>query len=846
MKATLQKERLVLSNMDICQTIKEELKVEKWQVEAAVKLIDEGCTIPFISRYRKEATGSLNDEQLRDLHERLLYLRNLEEKKEQVLGSIEEQGKLTEELREKILAAQTLVVVEDLYRPYRPKRKTRASVAKAKGLDGLAEYILAQETKEPVETEAQKYVTGEDAEEEKRVRTVQEAIQGAKDIIAEAISDNADYRSYIREATVEEGVIVSSAKDEKAASVYEMYYNFEEPVRKIAGHRTLALNRGEAEKVLTVKVNAPAERILRYLAKQTITADNPYTTPLLTEAIQDSYDRLIAPAIEREIRGSLTEKAEDGAITVFGKNLEQLLLQPPIAGKVVLGWDPAFRTGCKLAVVDPTGKVLDTKVIYPTAPQNKVEESKRELKKLIAKYHVDLISVGNGTASRESEQIIVDLLKELDRPVQYVIVNEAGASVYSASKLATEEFPNFDVGQRSAASIARRLQDPLAELVKIDPKSIGVGQYQHDMNQKKLSDALSGVVEDSVNKVGVDLNTASASLLEYISGINKTIARNIVDYRESNGRFTNRRQLLKVAKLGPKAYEQCAGFMRILDGDNPLDATSVHPESYEAAVKLLEKLGLTMEDVRQMQKKAAERKNASGDTDKGALGGGKASAGKNGTGAGKQNQKGNIRISNTNTAMGKALAAAMGGMTAAAEGSGAPGSRAAKAGASGGSGKAAGAVSAAPGAAGAAPGGKSEAASSLARRIPDKKKLAEELGIGEITLTDILKELEKPARDPRDDMPRPILRSDVLDMKDLKPGMILKGTVRNVIDFGVFVDIGVHQDGLVHISQITDRFIKHPLEAVSVGDIVEVQVLGVDEAKKRISLTMKIGREKNQ
>ena len=834
--------------MDIFQTIKEELKVEKWQVEAAVKLIDEGCTIPFISRYRKEATGSLNDEQLRDLDERLTYLRNLEEKKEQVLGSIQEQGKLTEELKEKILAAQTLVVVEDLYRPYRPKRKTRASVARAKGLDGLAEYILAQEAKAPVMEEAAKYVTGDDVEEEKRVRTPEEAVQGAKDIIAESISDNADYRSYIREATVEEGLITSSAKDEKAASVYEMYYNFEEPVRKMAGHRVLALNRGEAEKMLTVKVNAPVERILRYLAKQTITAQNPYTTPLLQEAIEDSYERLIAPAIEREIRNDLTEKAEDGAINVFGKNLEQLLLAPPIAGKVVLGWDPAFRTGCKLAVVDPTGKVLDTKVIYPTAPQNKVEESKRELKKLIAKYHVDLISVGNGTASRESEQIIVELLKELDRPVQYVIVNEAGASVYSASKLATEEFPNFDVGQRSAASIARRLQDPLAELVKIDPKSIGVGQYQHDMNQKKLSDALSGVVEDSVNKVGVDLNTASASLLEYISGINKTIARNIVDYREANGRFTNRKQLLKVAKLGPKAFEQCAGFMRILDGDNPLDATSVHPESYEATMKLLEKLGLTMDDVRQMQKKAAERKtgDGTGQSQTGAGQGGGAASPSGGTvsgaGQGKAGQKRHpqkgIRVSNTNTAMGKALAAAMGG-AASVGGDSAENAAGRRNQADGGK------VSAAS--AQGTPGGAADAAgtgtvSALARRIKDKKQLAQELGIGEITLTDILKELEKPARDPREDSPKPILRSDVLEMKDLKPGMILKGTVRNVIDFGVFVDIGVHQDGLVHISQITDRFIRHPLDAVSVGDIVEVQVLGVDEAKKRISLTMKINR----
>ena len=789
--------------MDIIQKIKEELKVEKWQVEAAVKLIDEGNTIPFISRYRKEVTGSLNDEQLRNLHERLAYLRNLEEKKEQVLGSIEEQGKLTEELKAKILAAETLVVVEDLYRPYRPKRKTRASIAKEKGLDGLAEFILAQNTQAPVIEEAAKYVTPEGTEAEKQVKTPEEALQGAKDILAESISDNADYRSYIRELTEEEGIITSTARDEKAASVYEMYYNYEEPVKKIAGHRVLALNRGEAEKVLTVKVNATEERILQYLAKKNITADNAFTTPVLQEVIEDSYERLIAPAIEREIRNELTEKAEDGAISVFGKNLEQLLLQPPIAGKVVLGWDPAFRTGCKLAVVDPTGKVLDTKVIYPTAPQNKVEEAKRELKKLISKYHVDLISVGNGTASRESEQVIVELLKELDRPVQYVIVNEAGASVYSASKLATEEFPNFDVGQRSAASIARRLQDPLAELVKIDPQSIGVGQYQHDMNQKKLGEALSGVVEDSVNKVGVDLNTASASLLEYISGINKTIARNIVDYRETNGRFTNRRQLLKVAKLGPKAYEQCAGFMRILDGDNPLDATSVHPESYEAAKKLLDKLGMTMEDVKEAQKKAAAEKNA-----------GKTVAAKDAgkAGAGKVRKEKTVQVRNTNTAMGKALAAAMGGVSLAEEKK--PEAPV----------KAQAAVS----------------VSSLEKRIPNKAKLAEELGIGEITLTDILKELEKPARDPRDDMPKPILRSDVLDLKDLKPGMILKGTVRNVIDFGVFVDIGVHQDGLVHISQITDRFIKHPLEAVRVGDIVDVQVMDVDVPKKRISLTMKI------
>ena len=803
--------------MDIIQKIKEELQVEKWQVEAAVKLIDEGNTIPFISRYRKEATGSLNDEQLRNLDERLTYLRSLEDKKEQVLKSIEEQGKLTDELKEKILAAQTLVVVEDLYRPYRPKRKTRASIAKEKGLEPLAEYILRQEATEPVLNEAAKYVS-----EEKEVKTPEEALQGAQDIIAEMISDDADHRLYIRNITVEEGIVTGTAKDEKAQSVYEMYYNFEEPVKKIAGHRVLALNRGEAEKVLTVKVNAPEERILRYLEKKLITKENEYTTPVICAAAEDSYDRLIAPAIEREIRNDLTEKAEDGAINVFGKNLEQLLLQPPIAGKVVLGWDPAFRTGCKLAVVDATGKVLDTKVIFPTAPQNKVEESKAELKKLIKKYNVDLISVGNGTASRESEQVIVELLKELDRPVQYVIVNEAGASVYSASKLATEEFPNFDVGQRSAASIARRLQDPLAELVKIDPKSIGVGQYQHDMNQKKLSDALSGVVEDSVNKVGVDLNTASASLLEYVSGINKTIAKNIVDYRENNGRFVNRKQLLKVPKLGPKAYEQCAGFLRIPDGKNPLDATSVHPESYEAAEQLMEKLGLTMEDIKEAQKQAAAKK-ASGRSSAAQADGQKNGNGTVNAPKKREEQKGKaVRVHNTNTAMGKALAAAMGGVTFdnSAQTS---------------------AKQTAPIAKNAVNDAKDM--SGLEKRIKNKKLLAEELGIGEITLTDILKELEKPGRDPRDDMPKPILRSDVLDMKDLKPGMILKGTVRNVIDFGVFVDIGVHQDGLVHISQITDRYIKHPLEAVSVGDIVDVQVLTVDMAKKRIGLTMKIQKQ---
>ena len=714
--------------MDIIQKIKEELQVEKWQVEAAVKLIDEGNTIPFISRYRKEVTGSLNDEQLRNLDERLTYLRSLEDKKEQVLKSIEEQGKLTDELKEKILAAQTLVVVEDLYRPYRPKRKTRASIAKEKGLEPLAEYILRQEATEPVLNEATKYVS-----EEKEVKTPEEALQGAQDIIAEMISDDADHRLYIRNITVEEGIVTGTAKDEKAQSVYEMYYNFEEPVKKIAGHRVLALNRGEAEKVLTVKVNAPEERILRYLEKKLITKENEYTTPVICAAVEDSYDRLIAPAIEREIRNDLTEKAEDGAINVFGKNLEQLLLQPPIAGKVVLGWDPAFRTGCKLAVVDATGKVLDTKVIFPTAPQNKVEESKAELKKLIKKYNVDLISVGNGTASRESEQVIVELLKELDRPVQYVIVNEAGASVYSASKLATEEFPNFDVGQRSAASIARRIQDPLAELVKIEPKSIGVGQYQHDMNQKKLGEALGGVVEDCVNRVGVDLNTASASLLSYVSGISKVIAKNIVAYREENGSFQNRKELLKVAKLGPKAFEQCAGFLRIRSGENPLDCTGVHPESYAAAGKLLECLGYTKEDI----------------------------------------TAGNLN--------------------------------------------------------------------GISRKIRDYKKMAEELEIGEPTLRDITAELEKPGRDPRDEMPKPILRSDVLAMEDLKEGMVLKGTVRNVIDFGAFVDIGVHQDGLVHVSEMSSKkFVKHPLDVVKVGDIIDVKVIGIDLKKKRISLSMKL------
>ena len=715
--------------MDINQRLTEELQVKRWQVDAAVKLIDEGNTIPFISRYRKEATGSLNDEQLRKLYERLVYLRNLEEKKEQVLSSIEEQGKLTEELKAQILAAETLVVVEDLYRPYRPKRRTRATIAKEKGLEPLAALITLQQTKVALEEEAQKYIS-----EEKDVKTVDDAIAGAKDIIAESISDEADYRSWIRKQTMKKGKLVSTAKDAEAESVYEMYYEFEEALSKLAGHRILALNRGEKEKFLTVKIEAPEDDILRYLEKQVIHQDNPYTTPVLKEVVEDSYKRLIAPAIEREIRSELTETAEDGAIEVFGKNLHQLLMQPPITGQVVLGWDPAFRTGCKLAVVDATGKVIGTTVIYPTAPTTpaKIKASKDLLKKIIPKYHVSLISLGNGTASRESEQFIVELLKEMpDQHVQYVIVNEAGASVYSASKLASEEFPKFDVGQRSAASIARRLQDPMAELVKIDPKSIGVGQYQHDMNQKKLGESLNGVVEDCVNKVGVDLNTASAPLLSYISGISSAIAKNIVAYREENGTFADRKQLLKVAKLGPKAFEQCAGFMRIQGGKNPLDATGVHPESYEAAAKLLEKQGFSLDDIR----------------------------------------NGNL--------------------------------------------------------------------TGLSLTIKDYKKLAEELEIGEITLRDIVKELEKPARDPRDEMPKPILRTDVLEMKDLKEGMVLKGTVRNVIDFGVFVDIGVHQDGLVHISQITDKYIKHPLEAVSVGDIVDVKVMSVDLKKKRIQLTMR-------
>lgn len=712
--------------MNINAIITEELQVKSHQVDAAVKLIDEGCTIPFISRYRKEATGALNDEQLRKLSERLTYLRNLDDRKSTVTASIEEQGKMTPELKKQIDDVTTMVALEDLYRPYKQKKRTRAAIARERGLDGLAMIIRLCATKLSLDEEAAPYVNPD-----KEVPAIKDAVNGALDIIAEEISDNADFRAHIRNITFKEGLLVSSARDSEAESVYEGYYDFTSPVSKMTGYRTLAINRGEKEKFLTVKIEAPVDKIISYLEKHIIIKDNPNTVPALKNAIADSYARLIAPSIERDIRSELTSEAEDGAITVFGKNLEQLLMQPPITGQTVLGWDPAFRTGCKLAVSDPTGKILDTVVIYPTAPQNKVSEAKAILKKLIAKYNITLISCGNGTASRESEAIISDLIKEIPQDVHYVIVNEAGASVYSASELASKEFPQFDVGQRSAASIARRIQDPLAELVKIDPKAIGVGQYQHDMNQRKLDDTLGGVVEDCVNKVGVDLNTASAALLEHISGITGTIAKNIVAYREANGKFMSRRDLLKVPKLGPKAYEQCAGFMRITGGKNPLDATSVHPESYEAATAILKKTGFTPEDI----------------------------------------TSGNIK--------------------------------------------------------------------GLSLIISDYKKLSDELGVGEFTLKDIVKELEKPGRDPRDEMPKPILKSDVLSMEDLKPGMLLTGTVRNVIDFGAFVDIGVHQDGLVHVSQMSDKkFVKHPMEIVSVGDIVRVKVLNVDIAKKRIQLSM--------
>ena len=716
--------------MDIIKKLAQELTIKEEQAKAAVQLIDEGNTIPFIARYRKETTGALNDETLRNLHERLLYLRNLEEKKEQVINAITEQGKMTDDLKKKILAAETLVAVDDLYRPYRPKKQTRATKAKEKGLEPLANILLLQATSKSMEEEAQSFV-----DEAKGVANAKEALAGAKDIIAEMIADKADYRKSIRNCTMKQGRLVVKAKDEKVESVYEMYYDFSEELSKITGYRVLAINRGEKEKFLTVKVEAPDAQIVNALNK-TMIQDNPNTKTLMEETVLDAYNRLIAPAIERDIRSEMTEKAQEGAITVFGKNLKQLLMQPPMEGRTVLGWDPAFRTGCKLAVVDPTGKVLDTVVVYPTAPQCNVEQAKKTVHEMIKKYHVSVISVGNGTACRESEQVITELIKEIPEKVAYVIVNEAGASVYSASKLATEEFPEFDVGQRSAASIARRLQDPLAELVKIEPKAIGVGQYQHDMNQKRLEEALNGVVEDCVNKVGVDLNTASVPLLSYVSGISKAVAKNIVAYREENGRFHTRKELLKVPKLGPKAFLQCAGFLRIPGGEEPLDNTSVHPESYEAAAKLLKDLGYTSESIRN------------------------------------------------------------GGL------------------------------------------------STLHSQITNEKATAESLGVGEMTLHDIVEELEKPGRDPRSEMPKPVLRTDVLEMKDLKEGMVLKGTVRNVIDFGAFVDIGVHQDGLVHISQMTERYIKHPLEVVSVGDIVDVQVMSVDLNKKRIQLTMKIDHSK--
>ena len=788
--------------MDILKQLTTELEVRYEQVEAAVKLIDEGNTIPFIARYRKEATGALNDEILRNLDERLTYLRGLEEKKEQILRTIEEQGKLTEELKEQISAATTMVMLEDLYRPYRPKRRTRATIAQEKGLEPFANFILAQESTMSLAESATAYIS-----EEKEVKTAEEAIAGALDIIAEKISDNAEYRGYIREITMQEGGIISSAKEEGIESVYEMYYNFNEKLSTLPGHRILALNRGENEKVLTVKVQAPEEKVLQYLEAKVIIKENEYTKEPLKATIVDSYHRLIAPSIEREIRNELTEKAEEGAIKVFGKNLEQLLLQPPIVNQIVLGWDPGFRTGCKLAVVDGTGKVLDTAVVYATIPsQGKLEEAKKIVRNLINKYQVSLISIGNGTASRESELFVVDLLKEMNVPTKYVITNEAGASVYSASKLATEEFPDYDVAQRSAVSIARRLQDPLAELVKIEPKAIGVGQYQHDMNQKKLGETLGGVVEDCVNKVGVDLNTASPSLLEYVSGITKTIAKNIVAYREANGKFTSRQELLKVSKLGPKAFEQCAGFLRINDGTNPLDATSVHPESYKAATALLEKLGFTVENIKELQENqkkeiALEKKEEKVEKKQ----------------PKKKKEQKTIQVKNKNSIFGQALASAFSQNQIVTTTSDDKEKKVVEE----------------------TRNYQTEALSKLSAMVSNKKQLAEELGIGELTLTDIIKELEKPGRDPREEMPKPILRTDVLEMKDLTEGMVLKGTVRNVIDFGAFVDIGVHQDGLVHISQITNKkFIKHPLEAVSVGDIVDVKVMSVDVAKKRIQLTM--------
>ena len=706
--------------MDILKTLEQEFKLKPFQVENTVSLIDEGNTIPFIARYRKEMTGSLDDETLRNLSERLVYLRNLEEKRESVKNSIIEQEKMTDEIAKALDNATTVTEIDDIYRPFRPKRRTRATIAVEKGLEPLATLIRMQQVNKPIVDEAVNYVDAE-----KGVETADDAIAGAMDIIAESISDEAEYRAFIRKMTFEKATIVTKG-DSETESVFEMYYDYSEPVSKIPGHRILAINRGEKEKVLSVKLEAPVEDILKKLESKIIVG-NKFTDEILKETIADSYKRLIAPAIEREIRNDLTEKAEEGAIKVFGANLKQLLLQPPIKDMVVLALDPGFRNGCKVAVVDGTGKVLDHAVVYPVPPVNKVAQAKKILSDMIKKNGVNIIAIGNGTASRETELFAVELMKELNLNLQYIMVNEAGASVYSASKLATEEFPDLDVSIRSAISLARRLQDPLAELVKIEPKAIGVGQ-----NQKKLGEALGGVVEDCVNSVGVDLNTASPALLSYVSGISGTVAKNILAYREENGKFDNRKQLLKVSKLGPKAFEQCAGFLRITDGKQVLDNTGVHPESYDVAVKLLEKYGYSADDV------------------------------KNGGVKG------------------------------------------------------------------------------ISKKIKNITATAEELGVGVPTLQDIIKELEKPGRDPRDEMPKPILKSDVLSIEDLKEGMVLKGTVRNVIDFGAFVDIGVHQDGLVHISQICDRFIKHPLEAVSVGDIVDVKVLSVDAKKGRISLTMKL------
>ena len=732
--------------MNIVQTIAAELSIRPWQTEAVIRLIDEGNTIPFIARYRKEAHGALNDEQLRTLDERLRYLRALEERRSVILASIQEQGSLTDGLKKKIEEASTQSALEDLYLPYRPKRRTRATIAKERGLEPLAKEILAQRMAVPAIERAADFV-----DPEKDVNDAQAALQGAEDIIAESISDRADIRAVIRRKMFQTGMMVSEVKKDQEVqeSVYAQYFHYEEAANRIPGHRVLALNRAEKEKVLSVSIRVSEEEMVSAMERMVILRDGPEsgnTEQVLKDTCLDAYRRLIAPAIEREFRGALTQKAEDGAIDVFGKNLRQLLMQPPITGQTVLGWDPAFRTGCKIAVVDSTGKVLDHTVVYPTAPTTpaKIEEAKQTVRRLAEKYHVTIISCGNGTASRESEQVIAQIVAQVnaDREgmkapkLQYVIVNEAGASVYSASRLGAEEFPEYDVGTRSAASIARRLQDPLSELVKIDPKSIGVGQYQHDCDQKKLGEKLGSVVETSVNQVGVDLNTASVSLLEYVSGITKKTARAIVEWRDKNGAFTDRKQLLKVTGLGPKAYQQCAGFLRIRDGKNILDMTGVHPESYEAAAMLLEKLGYSMQDI------------------------------------------GGAKIAG------------------------------------------------------------------LSAQMKDRKRadaLAKETGIGTETLIDIVLELEKPGRDPRSEMPKPVLRSDVLEMKDLKPDMILKGTVRNVIDFGAFVDIGVHQDGLVHISQMSDRgFVKHPLDVVSVGDIVQVKVLSVDLTRKRIGLSMKL------